>query len=126
MCVLNYYLYRLFCDYLDYKIVYFIINKYRLSKSPSCPYFAVFIIILVRYQIPTRSVEYYPRYLISFFGKIIDDPRVSDRDDVFEDKNAYYNDVNIVENVYAYNYTVVKIFADFRDKIKAAYSEDIK
>ncbi len=40
--------------------------------------------------------------------------------------DAHYNDTDIVENVYAYNYIVIKISADFRDKVKAIYSEDIK
>ncbi len=40
--------------------------------------------------------------------------------------NAYYNNADIVEDVYTYNYIVVKMSADFRDKVKTTYSEDIK
>jgi len=40
--------------------------------------------------------------------------------------NAHHNDADIVEDIYAYNYTVVKMSADFRDKVKIIYLADIK
>ena len=40
--------------------------------------------------------------------------------------DAHHNNADIVEDIYIYNYIVVEISTDFRDKIKTAYSEDIK
>ncbi len=45
----HYRLYRSFCDHLDCKVVYSIVNMHRSSKSPFHPHFTIFIIIPVRY-----------------------------------------------------------------------------
>ncbi len=119
--------------YIDYSTIISIIKQYTLSLINTDRLNLRFIrASLYLSQFPL-NIKYrpgpqniIPDTLSRLLKKIIDDPKTSDRDDVLENINAHHNDANIVEDIYAYNYTVVKISADFRDKVKTTYSEDIK